>query len=352
MNTPAYLVRRFEHGLAKSLAMGVCALIFAASTGLASSPFDDDKPEPKPKPKKDDRSERIDRLTSKTFDISTPRHPLNKIDDLTKDRVIDRLRQLSGVHAGAESVSYKDSKKDVFPPEEECVWFCNPSVFVEYYYLNSNDKTSADFDGDTHSVSAGFDFTTIGDLLVGLIYSYSHADLESDSLRSGSDSDSHFISLYAAKSVTNWLSVGLSGGYGHTDTVVSVRRPFQETASDSDTWNVSPFFTLSYASDNFFASFTTTYLFAHSGGSDTGKVSFDLRAGYSLTEWLTIAGNAKFTQIVHGRQNSGQDDNWWTFGFKVTHHLTQNLDLYAGYDFEFNSDYEDHTVTAGLSYAF
>lgn len=342
---------RFNTSHLTAIATAV-VIVLAGAPGFATTL----QPEPKPKKPKvvDDRNERIEKMTAKLYDVTTPRNPLNKIDDLTKDRVIERLRELSGVHAGTTSLSHKDSKdskKEVVAPEE-CTWFCNPSVFAEYYWLNSNDKTGADFDGQTNSVSVGFDFTTIGDLLVGLIYSYTYSDLDSDSLRGGSQSDSNFINIYVAKSVTNWLSVGVSGGYGHTDSVVTVSRPFRETISDSDTWNASPFVTLSYASGNFFANFTTTYLYAHADSRDTGKVSFDLQTGYAFTEWLTISDHAKFTQIVHSESDSGQDDNWWTFGAKFTVHATRSLDLYAGYDFEFNNDYEDHMVTAGLTFLF
>ena len=347
----------------KRRSTGICAaaigtVILTAMTGtvLATPPGPAPTPAPssdKPKPRVtvDTRPERIQDSLDAVYDNHSPHHPVNIIQGVATTRIVDRLRELNrqGATAGVDA---KESK-EVAPPQEPSL---NASMYGEYSYLTSNDKRRQDTDSITNSGTGGFDLT-LGNTLLGLIYSYSHQSMASNFLKSNTSSDSNFVSVYVAQPINTFLSVGLTAGYGHTDVLVRLRetrtqRGLQQ-GSDLDSWTASPFFSLAYATGNFYASFTTTYQFLHTDTDDTGQLNLQVGAGYQITEWLSAEINGKFSQMLHStRSGEPEDDNWFGVGAKLKQNITPKFAVYEGYEFNINRDFEEHMFTGGLSYTF
>lgn len=282
------------------------------------------------------------------------------------ERANDRVGALADgpITGGVESKSYKDYKQ----PAETCEWFCNPSVFTDYSYINIDDHRKYGSDGYTNSWSGGFDFTTKGNILLGALYSFSRDSLGSALLHAETHTDTHFISLYAAKNFWKFLNIGVSGGYGHTE-VESVLHSFdgfkgRDSASDVDTWSVSPFIGISKRFGALSTSFTTTYLFSssetdapnRSSTTQTGKLAFDFKLGYAVTEKLTIFGTARFIKVVDYEEASPdfpEDRSWATFGTKITYRVTEPFEIFGAYAYDaFNTSYDNHTGRVGMSYSF
>lgn len=312
-------------------------------------------PEPsKPKPKfratVDNRPERFRDSFDAIFDNNAPHHPANLILNEATDRIVTRLRELqaTGASAGAES----KTSKEVAPPQDSL----NLSIYGEYSYLSSNDKRQLDTDSITNSVSGGIDLT-LGKTLVGLIYYYSHISMASDFLKSSTRSDSNFVSLYVAQPILPYLSLGLTGGYGHTDVWVDLRQtPTQRATSqgsDTDSWSASPFVSLSYAKGNFYASLTTTYQYLHTDADDSGQLNFQVATGYQFAEWISGEINGKFSQMLHNtRAGVPEDDNWFGVGAKLKQHITPHFAIYEGYQLNINNTFTENMFTGGVSYSF
>lgn len=260
--------------------------------------------------------------------------------------------------AGMESKETKD-----VIPAETCVWFCDPSVFAEYGWVDSRDDRRFGADGQTHSVTGGLSFTTIGGINTGLIYSYSRMDLDDRPNGTGSISDSHFISLFFSKSFLQYLYVGVTGGYGHTDVQSFLReRGFLE-GQDVDTWHVSPYLGVAYVTGAFQAAFNVAYTYAHSetdapsgnNDADDGKVIYTLNLGYAVTERLTLSALGKFTHGVHYEDAPAdfpEDREWFTVGGRIAYRPLERLEIYGGYEYDINDNYSNHTVNGGLTYTF
>lgn len=355
MNQPATSPARPASRSLKTRAALLGAAAFSILTGsILAAPAPSSAPKPEPEKPKfratvDQRPARFRDTVEAIFDNRAPHHPANLIIEAATSRHVDRLRELraKGATAGAESKESKEVK-EVAPPEDSL----NLSVYGEYSHIISNDKRRLDTDSITNAGSGGVDLT-LGKTLVGLIYYYSHISMDSEFLRSNTSSDSHFVSLYAAHPLNDFLSVGLTGGYGHTDVEVRLKRPRLTRGSDTDSWSGSPFVSLAYASGDFYASLTTTYQYLHTDQDDSGQLNVQVAAGYQITEWLSAELNGKFSQMLHNSRNGvPEDDNWYGVGAKFKQNITPNLALYEAYEFKVNDTFEENMITGGLTYAF
>jgi opacity protein-like surface antigen len=340
---------------ARIAVIGAAALTALAGTVMATPLPPPPTPTPAPvKPKApvvDTRPQRFQDSVDAVLDNHAAHQPANLIQGSATTRIVDRLRELGRLGVTAGAGGGKASKEIVPPPSS-----LNASMYGEYSYVTSNDRRQVDTDSITNSGTGGFDIT-LGKTLLGLIYSYSHQSMASDFLKSNTSSDSNFVSLYAAQPITPYLSVGLTGGYGHTDVLVRLRQAGGQRAlqrsSDTDTWTASPFFSLAYANNNFYASFTTTYQYLHTDTDDTGQLNFQLAAGYQIAEWLGAEVSGKATQMLHStRRGIPEDDNCFGFGAKLKQNVTPKFAVYEGYEFNFNDDFREHTITGGLTYSF
>ena len=341
----------------KTRAALVGATVFTVLAGsmLADVIVPAPTPEPsKPKPKLrvtvDDRPERFNDSVDAIYNNNAPHHPANMIQTEATSRIVDRLRELQakGATAGAES----KASKEVAPPQDSL----NLSMYGEYSYLSSNDKRQLDTDSITNSGSGGIDLT-LGKTLLGLIYYYSHISMSSDFLKSNTSSDSNFISLYVAQPLNSYLSLGLTGGYGHTDVSVFLRPTQQQNAtrqgSDTDAWTASPFVSLAYAKGNFYASLTTTFQYLHTDADDSGQLNFQVATGYQFAEWLSGEINGKFSQMLYNtRAGVPEDDNWFGIGAKLKQHITPHFAVYEAYEFNVNQTFSENMFSGGLTYSF
>lgn len=267
-----------------------------------------------------------------------PDNPSDRINLRAVERSVERLMELPTT-AGASV-----SKNTVETPQESG-WFRNPSFFLEYDYIRSNDERPVGPDGHTHSGQIGFDFTVPADVLLGLIYSYSKQSLDSD-LPTGTETDSHFISAYLAKSFAGWINVGVSSGWG-TNEVETQGAP----DTDFDTWSVTPYLGVFHSWGSCSFASTATYLYQDSNNANTGKVAVDLNLKYALTEKFSISGLTRLNQMVDNVP--GEDDNWLTLGGKIGYRVTERADVFVGYEYDaFNDNYQNHTGRTGFSYSF
>ena len=253
--------------------------------------------------------------------------------------------------------SGKEMKQAVAPAVNE--WFRDPSFYVEYDYINSEDKRPLGADSVTNSAVVGFDFVTKFDILTGIIYSYSNRNADASALGFPDNEDSHFISMYVAKSFWQWVNIGVTGGYGYTSTST-----LGVGSGNEDSWTVSPFIGVSHNWGAFSASLTTAYiqtwsnmygLAAPTADSDneTGKITVALKLGYALTERLKLQATAKYTDITKTEPSIlPEARSWGTFGIKATYRVIEHMDIYAGYAYDaFNSSYRNNNVQVGLTYS-
>lgn len=288
-----------------------------------------------------------------------PGNAADRISNTGIDRSIDRLLDLP---TGAGMRTTRPSKEPVAPAHG---LFSNPSFFMEYNYINTDDSRRRGSDSETHSAQIGGDVIFADKIVLGLIYSYSATDGDSAFLRSTSDSDAHFVSAYAATTIWQIVNVGITGGYGHTGTDSRLRgAPDRTFSSDTDSWTVSPFLGVSHKWGALSGSLTAAYSYqtndyeapAVGGNDNTGKFTLTGRVGYAVTERLKVEGSARLNQYVHGSGNTpgfSEDHTWATFGAKVSYNFTREFQLYGGYEYDaWNSNYETHTAKGGINYAF
>jgi hypothetical protein len=291
-----------------------------------------------------------------------PDNPALRISRSVVDHVDDWLRNSnSAVTAGMASSNGVVQVSPAPAPANE--WFARPSVFSEYDYINSADQRPNGADSRTHSETLGVSFFTKYDIQLGLTYQYSHREEGVSNANLPTKEDSNFISLYLDKSFLPWLNIGVSGGYGYTQTSL-----LGWDTGNENTWNVSPFFVLWHNWGAFSASLNTFYQYAWTNvystfpgtvgaGSDneTGRVVVALGLGYAVTEKLTVQATAAYTGITNDEstsQNLPEARNWATFGTKLTYRAIGQFNVYVGYAYDaFNSSYRNQNVQAGLSYS-
>jgi hypothetical protein len=285
-----------------------------------------------------------------------PDNPALRISRDVVDYVDERLRDHNkAVTAGMESS--KEIQQVVPAPTPANEWFSHPSVFAEYDYIYSNNTQSNGADSHTNSATAGFSFFTKYDILLGLTYQYSNRDADLGSLNFPDSENSHFFSLYVAKSFCHWLNCGVSGGYGY----ISTSRLGTDTGSE-DSWTLSPYLGVWHSWGAFSASLTTLYEYVwteaflqpRDASNETGRVVVTLRLGYALTERLAVEASAAYVGITNYKPAAQNllAPNWATFGAKLTYALIGPLNVYAGFAYDaFNQSYKNYTAQAGLSYS-
>ncbi len=284
-------------------------------------------------------------ILSVANDPSRPDATVHQINQTAKDIIIDGAINAQ-TSAGASSPS-KNPKGPVMPPPPAAGW--TSSAGVDYSYINSDDERAKGADGDTHSASANYTLISPDGLMLGLVYVYSNTDLSAPEY--GTNSDAHFISLFAGKQLTPWLTAGVSAGYGNTDTNVSSRDV--RVGSDLDTWNASPFLAATYVNGSFFAATSVAYQFADTDGLQTHSLILEQSAGYMLTEKLTAAALVRYHNQLDRDGFDNADDDWLTLGGRLGYQVTNNCRAYAAYEYDsLNDTYENHTVKGGVSVTF
>lgn len=285
-----------------------------------------------------------------TPDISTPAANPSRPDNASNrsirtstNRATARLQE-NPVSAGATSA------KAPVEPAARMV----PTVYTDYTYIDSDDTRSGAADGDTHSVSVGADVMTPSDLLLGFSYSYSDTDLVGRDYSTGDDS--HFFSLYAAKSVVPWLSAGVTAGYGTTSSDITIARGFVGAGNSStttDTWSASPFVSVTWASGPLFISTTTGYQYTDYEAAGQHAVTVEGNAGYAVTDKLTVIAVIRYFQELENEVDTGDDANWLTLGGSLGYALSEAAQAFAGYEYDLlNDSYDNWTLRGGVSVTF
>lgn len=239
------------------------------------------------------------------------------------------------------------------------------SLSGEYNYLTTNDTRLLGADTQTHSMTLGASVLLNGDLYLGVNYSYSQTDSALYPTGLFTNGTSNYISLVVAKSFMRFLSVGVAGGYGNTGYDLTGPAGRVTSASDMDSWSISPFVSATLKTGALTSSLTAMYQYEtdettfRTGGvehDDTGKFSLALRSTYSASERLKLQAFAKYTKLLNGSSRIPglpESRNWAQFGAKVSFYVSKPLEIYAGYAYDaFNKSLETHTVTGGMRYSF
>ena len=326
----------------KNLYLLTGILSVSISTALASAPVPPPAPSFKTSP--------VTALHP-TTPGARPDNAADRANGIGADAAVDTL-------AGAPTTAGVRSKAVVRPMAPAMIF----SLSGEYNYINTDDSRAFGSDFEAHTATIAGSVFMNGNTFLGLNYSYTNGTQAPTILGTSSHSDAHFISLVAARSFGQWLSVGVVGGYGHTDYTLNTAGV--KTGANMETWSVSPFVTASYRSGRLTSSLTTAYAFetdhtstvAGPNNDDTGKFSIALRESYAASERVKIQVTAKFTEVLNGLgviPGLPQARNWATFGTRISYQPTKSVELYGGYSFDaFNRFLETHTVTAGLKYSF
>jgi opacity protein-like surface antigen len=341
----------------KKLIISICGLALAAQVSFAQVTHDA-VPVFVPTPQEDEPEEfgSLHHEQAQHFDIYGGRASnLYRIVDRAIEQATDpTIRQNNAAHAGVSTYGGKTTKEYV-EAEEECVWFCNPTLFVEYNYINTSDDRRLGSDADTHSFMIGGDFSTVWDLLIGGIYTYTDQDLNSSGARSDSDIESHYFALYLAKTFMNFLNVGVVGTYGTTDIHTQQRNPSDSFNSDIDTWSVSPFVGASHTWGAFSAGLNATYMWADSQ-NNSERFATTLTLSYAVTEQLVLSTSARYNIVTDSPNLQGpltEDDDWLTVGGKISYRITDMVTLYAGYEYDALMEHlENHSARGGISLTF
>jgi hypothetical protein len=282
-------------------------------------------------------------LSTSAVNPSRPDNASNRSIRTSTDRAAWRLQDKS-VSAGATSA------KAPVEPAARMV----PTVYSDYTYINSNDTRSGAADGDTHSVSVGADVMTASEILLGFSYSYSDTDLIGRDYSTGNDS--HFFSLYAAKSFAPWLSAGVTTGYGTTSTDTTINKGFVgagNSSASADTWSASPFVTVNWANGPLFVSTTTGYQYTDYEAAGQHAVTVEGNVGYAVTDKLTVIAVARYFQELENEVDTGDDANWLTLGGRLGYAVTEAAQAFAGYEYDLlNDSYDNWTLRGGLSVSF
>jgi hypothetical protein len=285
------------------------------------------------------------------------------------DRVIGRLEKPTAASAGVDAKEFKSASKTCKPCSacmKSCDWIKDPVFYVDAGYQHIDDRRSFSMDGDKYLASAGVDFTTVGDILVGALYSYSAADksLNNNSgFNLNQDSYAHTFTLYTGKNFFNWLNVGGTASYSNEN--LNLKNAFFNARTDKDNYSASAFAGVSHTFGNWSLASTPTYIyqdeytdsgFAFSTGTaSSGTLAILNRADYAVTEKLTLGVIANWTQLLHENvvRLPSDDRSWATFGARATYHYNAKLSVNAGYEAEvFNRIYDNHLVRLGMNYGF
>jgi len=228
------------------------------------------------------------------------------------------------------------------------------SVYTGYTYINTRDSRLAGLDGDVHSGNIGVDFFTHSDILLGFLYSYSDTTLSQAG--STASSDAHFFSVYGAKQLRPWMSLGTVVGYGTGDTSVTLgpRFPgFGTTSIDNDTWHVAPFLNTYYhLGGPWSLSTSTSYQYTDVDSSGQHALTLEVRAHYAATDRISLTALARYFQEL-SNQTKLHDDNWITVGGRLNYAVSHCTDVFVGYEYDAMSDhFDNHSVIAGVSFDF
>ncbi len=256
---------------------------------------------------------------------------------------------------------------------ESSGWFQSPSVFGEYGFTDTRDNRLGGFETSMHSVTAGLNFQTKGDVGLGMTVNYGSTSGSTEFPGHITDAaDNVGFTLSAMKSF-NWFFMGVSGGYDYSDALM-VTPVGNRLKTQADSYTVSPFIGAMYVKGNFSFSTVPTLVmrwqdFGYSvnsvstPGDDSSDVTFVLmnKISFNVTEKLSLAVIANWTCVVNEDASltsiiAGQttaDNRWITIGPKVNYNFTDKLSAYASYTIDLGtSTYDNQQVAAGLNFNF
>jgi hypothetical protein len=252
-------------------------------------------------------------------------------------------------------------------------WFSSPAVYAETSWTGSNDKRPAGVNSDRAAVSVGFDFLTVHDIVIGLLYGYSHDWGQVDESNADIDNNNNTVTLYAAKNFSNWFNVGGTLSYTNIDSEVGTPTTAGDVGLESDIISPSVYLGLSHTWNALSASSTLSYLYndesidnktptATDFDQSTGNLLWLNKLSYNISDMFTVSGLFNMTQILHSNINdntpppagSNVDHNWGTVGAEITCYPAQNWDVTTGVRYDvFNENYQETvTVSLGATYSF
>jgi len=280
---------------------------------------------------------------------------------------------LSETRVGVQNVVSVLEMSQAAHAAAENTWFRFPSVFSEYTYTDSRDKSPVGFTSHSRSGSVGLNFLTAGDVAMSLMgtYGMSAADTENPAAHLVNNSQSYGLTLSAAKNI-DWFLMGASAsyndGYSRTRTPVGRILKIEPTGC-----TLSPFVGAMYVKGNLSLSTVPTYMVnwvrqdydstGPAGSSDDHSTQDTFvwmnTASYKVSEKVTVGAVANWNRVTHIKKQLGfppqtiSDREWVTVGPKVTVHLTPALSAYvSGTKDICSGSYDTVQGVVGLNYGF
>lgn len=268
-----------------------------------------------------------------------------------------------------------DMSKDVEPAAKlkDNAWFSSPAVYAEASWTGSNDKRPNGVNSDRLGTLVGFDFVSVHEIVVGLLYGYSHDWGKVDEANADIDNNNNTVTLYAAKNFNKWFNVGGTLSYTNIDNIVGVPGIEGDQGLESDIFSPSIYFGISHTWNAFSFASTVSYLYNAESIDNkvAGAVDFDQSTGnllwlnkvtYNINDMFAVSGLFNMTQILHTNVSdnlpppigSTNDHNWGTVGAEFSYYPCQNWEVTTGARYDvFNENYEETvTVSLGATYSF
>jgi hypothetical protein len=320
-----------------------------------------------------------------------PDSPTNIANTLLLDHTITRMIDSSARQPISAGVSMdKNIISTIMAPDESKAseWFKSPTPYLTYQYTNQSDKRPnfAGYDGDINSVQVGLDFLTLGNVLVGAVYTGTVSNLKYDEGRVNGidsyDSESHSINIYASKTFADWFLLGATTGYtkSHSSQTDEVFLPSVISTLNGDGFSVAPFIGAYRTWGAWTVATVPTYLLqtatfqeervnsTNPADQSGGTLIWKNKVDYAVNEKVILGLKMDFNQVLHvngvgavsptlpttaSPSDKRIDDNWVTFGPKATFYPFEKWEVNLAYENDlFNQTYDNHRLTFGTSYAF
>ncbi len=321
---------------------------------------------------------------------------------------LQALERVKRTHAGV------DSSKKIVAKSDDDDWFSDPVTYSNYQYSRqqNNGDPGVGLDGDQNGGTVGLDFISKWKTIVGCNFTYTNRDLNSYGTETGNgtgivsaptthfndSANSYFISSYIAKNFSDWVNIGGSLTYGHSDIVYRDSAPagvesfnfdpdlifslnipaaaFSQ-GTHEDTVGLSPFVGISHTFGAISFSSTPTYIWQYNhytfgtphtqygdlpAPSATRTISSTFlwlnNVEYALTDKITLSARFDWTRVVSAAQLTyggtvPVSNDWVTIGPGVTYQFNPQgkVNLEFGHDV-FSRTSDDYHIKTGVTYAF
>ncbi|NJK92234.1 MAG: autotransporter outer membrane beta-barrel domain-containing protein [Blastochloris sp.] len=182
--------------------------------------------------------------------------------------------QKSAINFAVSKISVRDGSlgsemsgsAEAAMPGAKSEWYHSPALFADGTWTGSNDQRPTGIRNDRVGFQVGYDFLTWQDIVVGMMYGYSHDwGTVDDVFAPGTldiETDYHTFTLYTGKNFADWVNIGgtLSATYLENESDLGGL-----PIASFDEWVLSPsaFVGVAHKWDKLGASSTVSYVYTN-----------------------------------------------------------------------------------------